>query len=195
MKGGVSGASNEVVSSTANGRLAWVQASRILRGLGQGDVLPWQNRGWMRDIFNHASSSSLPTFDRNLLNESISDDAHTTEAASLALLKVALPASHRAFGVPPIRRYRLRHLIGYMLFLIHSRARFSDAPLHVRREPSLDLSSDGYGFVETETVVAKNIHSGVFKHRGMTLLGMSSTQAAQTKPESPWRLGQCWEVM
>eukprot|EP00971_Amphidinium_carterae_P215884 4285227-Amphidinium_carterae.1 len=64
-------------------------------------------------------------------------------------------------------------MVGYMVFLIHSRARFS-AGLHVRREPSLDLTADGYGFVETETFVAKNIQSCVFKHRGMTLLGLAT---------------------
>eukprot|EP00971_Amphidinium_carterae_P161246 3197330-Amphidinium_carterae.1 len=63
-------------------------------------------------------------------------------------------------------------MVGYMLFLIHTRARFSDG-LHVRREPTLDLTPDGYGFVETETLSAKNIHSRVFKHGGMTLLGLA----------------------
>eukprot|EP00971_Amphidinium_carterae_P132058 2615899-Amphidinium_carterae.1 len=66
----------------------------------------------------------------------------------------------------------VRHLVGYMVFLIHTRARFSDG-LHVRREPSLDLTPEGYGFLETETLVAKNIQSRVFKHRGMTLLGLA----------------------
>eukprot|EP00971_Amphidinium_carterae_P305142 6063471-Amphidinium_carterae.2 len=67
----------------------------------------------------------------------------------------------------------LRHLITYMVFLVHTRARYSDG-LHVRREPSLDLAPDGYGFVETETLIAKNINSRVFKHRGMTLLGLAT---------------------
>eukprot|EP00971_Amphidinium_carterae_P012331 242740-Amphidinium_carterae.1 len=93
MKGGESGASSEVASSTTDGRLAWVHASRILHGPGQREVLPWQSRGWMRDIFNQASSSSLPTFDRNLLMASFSDDSRTTEPANKVRKSLALPVA------------------------------------------------------------------------------------------------------
>eukprot|EP00971_Amphidinium_carterae_P002206 43718-Amphidinium_carterae.1 len=67
MKGGVSGALSEGASSSADGRLAWVQAARVMHDPELASVLPWQRSRWMKDIFSQPSDSVLPTFNRILL--------------------------------------------------------------------------------------------------------------------------------
>eukprot|EP00971_Amphidinium_carterae_P073138 1446334-Amphidinium_carterae.1 len=80
MKGGFPGASSEVASSSADGRLAWIQASRVLRE--PGPQLPWQRSSWMRDIFGQTTASSLPTFDRTLFSEVLHSDPKIPEPAT-----------------------------------------------------------------------------------------------------------------
>ena len=66
----------------------------------------------------------------------------------------------------------LRIVAGYSLFLLHSRARFSDAARPVR-EPMLDVQDDGDGFVETETRISKTIKAKAFRGGALPLVALS----------------------
>eukprot|EP00971_Amphidinium_carterae_P033607 661699-Amphidinium_carterae.2 len=69
MKGGFLGASSGDASSSDDGRLAWVQASRVLHGPGLRTSLPWQKSSRLREVLSQRYSSPLPSFDRALFTD------------------------------------------------------------------------------------------------------------------------------
>ena len=77
-----------------------------------------------------------------------------------------------------------RVVIGFALFVLHCRARYSDA-LRLLGEPTLDVDSQGYGFVEGETMRAKNIKSRAFKHGSAPLVGLA-TGVSDTQWARQW---------
>eukprot|EP00971_Amphidinium_carterae_P116782 2312894-Amphidinium_carterae.1 len=98
MKGGLSGASSDLAPSSANGRLAWVQAARVLRGPSQA-LLPWPRGRRMQEIFNSAPTSSLPSFDRAFLSDIIPEAPQTVEPAPKIRKIASLPVARgRATG-------------------------------------------------------------------------------------------------
>eukprot|EP00971_Amphidinium_carterae_P286278 5684214-Amphidinium_carterae.1 len=63
-------------------------------------------------------------------------------------------------------------ILGFALFLLHCRARYSDAarPEH---EPTLDLAPDGSGFVQATTKVTKTMKAKVFQNKAFELVGFA----------------------
>eukprot|EP00971_Amphidinium_carterae_P233493 4633942-Amphidinium_carterae.1 len=65
-----------------------------------------------------------------------------------------------------------KHLLGFALFLLHCRARYSDG-LRPTAEPVLDEAPGANGFISTTTLVTKTLKAKVFKNRAFELVGFS----------------------
>eukprot|EP00971_Amphidinium_carterae_P181478 3600299-Amphidinium_carterae.2 len=89
MKGGESGALSEGASSSADGRLAWVQATRVVHSPVLASVLPWQQSRWMKEIFSQRSECVLPTFSRSLFTSPFQRKLEATKLRKTSVLPVA----------------------------------------------------------------------------------------------------------
>eukprot|EP00971_Amphidinium_carterae_P130843 2591960-Amphidinium_carterae.1 len=93
MKGGFPGASSGEAPSSDDGRLAWVQASRVLHGPGLRASLPWQKSSWLREVFSQGSSSPLPSFDRGLFTDVFPRESQALEPPLKVRKITGMPAA------------------------------------------------------------------------------------------------------